>query len=157
MANTRELKVYALSFALTFTVALLGGLMTDLGEWYQNLVQPSWKPPDSWFGPAWTTIFLLAALSAARCWIHSDSDASRRVVLRAFTANAIANLGWTFLFFQRHQPGWALAELAVLWLSIVWLMTVAWQRSRLAAVFLLPYFIWVTFAGTVNYGVIQLN
>lgn len=157
MASTRTLKVYALSLALAFTVALLGGLMTDLGEWYQGLVQPSWKPPDSWFGPAWTTLFTLIAVSAALCWINSDSDASRRVVVRAFAANAIANLAWSFLFFKQQQPGWALAELIVFWFSIVWLIVVAWPRSRLAAACLLPYLIWVTFAGTINYGVVQLN
>lgn len=157
MADARTIKVFVLSLGLAFTVALIGGLMTDLGDWYQSLVQPAWKPPDQWFGPAWTLIFLCTALSAALCWLNSADSAARMTVLRAFAANALANLAWTFLFFQQRQPSWALAELVVLWLSIVWLIVVAWKRSRLAAALLLPYLVWVAFAGTVNYGVIQLN
>ena len=38
-------------------VALLGGLMTDLGPWYHGLQKPSWQPPDWLFGPAWTMIY----------------------------------------------------------------------------------------------------
>ena len=44
-------------------VAALGASATDLGPWYQSLVKPSWQPPDWLFGPAWTLIYALAALS----------------------------------------------------------------------------------------------
>ena len=49
-------------------VAVLGGLMTELGAWYHGLRQPSWKPPDWLFGPAWTLIFALAAIAGVTAW-----------------------------------------------------------------------------------------
>ena len=49
-------------------VAALGASMTELGPWYQSLIVPAWKPPDWLFGPAWTVICALAALSGYLAW-----------------------------------------------------------------------------------------
>jgi tryptophan-rich sensory protein len=134
-----------------------GGLLTDLGPWYQDLVQPEWKPPDVAFGPVWTTIFVLAAIGGVLAWSAAESLADRRLILTLFGVNAVLNLGWSALFFQLKRPDWALAELVLLWLSILALIVGLKRLSLAASLLIVPYLAWVTFAGVLNYSIVQLN
>ncbi|NBC23775.1 MAG: tryptophan-rich sensory protein [Gammaproteobacteria bacterium] len=134
-----------------------GGLLTDLGPWYQSLVQPEWKPPDIAFGPVWTTIFVLAAIGGVLAWSAAESLADRRLILTLFGVNAVLNLGWSALFFQLKRPDWALAELVLLWLSILALIVGLKRLSPAASLLVVPYLAWVTFAGVLNYAIVRLN
>ena len=139
-------------------VAVTGGLATELGPWYYQLALPSWKPPDWLFGPVWTLIFALAALSGYHSWIASPRrDARIARILALFAVNALLNIAWSLLFFRAHRPDWALLEVGLLWLSIAALMALSWPRSRRAALLLLPYLAWVSFAAVLNYAVVRLN
>jgi tryptophan-rich sensory protein len=147
-----------LAAALTaFAVASLGALMTDLGPWYQGLRKPAWQPPDWLFGPVWTLIFALAALSAVLAWQSARTRAARRWIVGLFGLNAFLNILWTMLFFRFHRPDWALLEVGLLWLSIAVLMVVLAPHSRAASWLLAPYLAWVTFAAALNLAVAELN
>lgn len=147
--------VAAASAALT--VALIGGLMTDLGPWYKQLEQPPWQPPDWLFGPAWTTVFALTALAGVIAWRQSETQVARQNLLIFFSLNATLNVTWSLLFFRLQRPDWALAEVALLWLSIVALIVVCGRRRSAAGWLLVPYLAWVTFASYLNYAIVQLN
>ena len=64
---------------------------------------------------------------------------------------------WSILFFQLHRPDWALIEVIFLWLSVAALIVLTWRRSMIAAVLLIPYLMWATFAGYLNLAVVRLN
>ena len=138
-------------------VAMLGAAATDLGPWYQGLRQPSWKPPDVLFGPAWTLIYALWALAAVLAWKGAESQTSRRRIVWAFAVNGSLNVLWSLLFFRAQRPDWALIEVVVFWLSIVALIFLVTPHSRAAGWLLIPYLLWVSFAGVLNYAVVQLN
>jgi tryptophan-rich sensory protein len=138
-------------------VAGLGGLMTDIGPWYRGLVRPSWQPPDWAFGPAWTTIFALAAISGVTAWRDAPDQRSREWLLVLFALNGFLNVFWSLLYFRLHRPDWALIEVVFLWLSVLLLIVVLGRYSRLAAGLLLPYLAWVTFAGALNLASVRLN
>ncbi len=139
------------------TVAGLGMWATDLGPWYQSLRQPAFKPPDAWFGPAWTLIYTLTAIAAVRAWRASHLPSRRRTLLAAFVANGALAVGWSWLFFRTRRPDWALVEVVALWLSIVLLIVLAARSDTPAALLLVPYAVWVAFAAAVNLGVVLLN
>lgn len=142
------------------TVAVLGGLSTDIGAWYAGLRQPPWKPPDAWFGPAWTFIYACTAAAGALAWLRLREprhDAARLGLLAAFAANGCLNVLWSLLFFRLRRPDWALLEVGALWLSILLLVVLVVRHSRLAAWLLLPYLVWVSFAATLNAAVVRLN
>ena len=111
-----------LAIAISFAVAGLGGSLTDLGPWYEQLKKPDWKPPDAAFGVIWSTIFTLCAFSAWWAWHASSGPRQRGTLLALFAANAALNVFWSLIYFQWHQLGWALVELVFLWLSIAALM-----------------------------------
>lgn len=151
------LKPVLIAAAAALAVAGLGGLMTDLGPWYQGLVQPRWKPPDWLFGPAWTAIFALAAMAGVIAWRRAPRRVDREWMLALFALNGFLNVLWSLLFFRLHRPDWALFEVLLLWLSILLLIGVLARYARTASLLLLPYLAWVAFAGFLNLATVRLN
>ena len=141
----------------TVTVAMAGGLLTEIGPWYRALVKPSWQPPDWLFGPAWTLIFALTAAAGIRAWEASSDAGARRLVVLSFAVNGVLNAAWSLLFFKLRRPDWALAEVALLWLSIAWLIVLCGRRARVAGWLMLPYLAWVSFAAFLNLTIVRLN
>jgi translocator protein len=99
---------------LVVAISALGGLgvKTD-SAWYQSLALPSWQPPGWLFGPVRTVLYILLARSAYLAW--RDADGPRRApILALYAANAILNVGWTYLFFRAERPALAGMEILVL-------------------------------------------
>jgi tryptophan-rich sensory protein len=138
-------------------IAALGALTTDLGPWYQALVKPAWQPPDALFGPAWTLIFALSAISFVLFWRKPVKRDDRLEVIAAFLFNGFLNTLWSLLFFRVKRPDWALYEVAFLWISIVVMIVLVGRASRPAAWLLVPYLLWVSFASFLNLKIVQLN
>jgi tryptophan-rich sensory protein len=138
-------------------VAGLGGLATELGPWYRALKQPPWQPPDLAFAPAWTLIYVLTAIAAVRVWRRAPAGGERARWLAAVAANSALNVFWSWLFFKARRPDLALAEVLLLWLSIVVLVVLARRHDTIAALLLAPYLLWVAFAASLNHAVVLLN
>jgi tryptophan-rich sensory protein len=145
------------SAGLALLVAIAGGLLTDIGSWYYALKVPSWKPPDWAFGPVWTTIFTLCAISAALAWRDAGEEGLRTRVVTLFVVNAVLNIAWSWLFFTLKRPDWALIEVAALWLSVLALIIGLWGISRTASLLLVPYLAWVSVAATLNQSIVRMN
>ncbi|WP_341905094.1 TspO/MBR family protein [Polaromonas sp. YR568] len=143
--------------AAALAVSSLGAWLTVLGPWYRALVRPPWQPPDAWFGIAWTTIFALAAAAGVMAWRAAPDSASRRAVIVLFAINGALNTLWSVLFFRLQRPDWALMEIGFLWLSIAVLMWRFKDWSKAAALLLLPYLLWVSFASLLNLSTVRLN
>jgi translocator protein len=143
--------------AAIVAVAGLGMLATDLGPWYRGLEQPPWKPPDAAFGPAWTLIYILTGIAAVRVWQRASSRAARRRWLAALALNGMLQVAWSAIFFKARRPDWALAEVAMLWLSIAALIVLARSIDAPSAWLLAPYLAWVSFAAALNGAVVMLN
>lgn len=152
--NGRPLMVAAL---VVVVLAIAGARLTDIGPWYFALRKPSWQPPDWLFGPAWTLIFALTAAAAAIAWNRAETAETRRMLEVAFVANALLNVAWSWLFFTLRRPDWALIEVAAFWVSIVVLIGLASRVSTPAALLLVPYLAWVSFASVLNWTIVRLN
>lgn len=150
-------KPVLLAGVAAMAVASVGASFTDLGPWYQALKSPPWKPPDWLFGPAWTLIFGLIALSAAIAWREAPCRGRREWLIGLFALNGTLNVVWSLLYFRMQRPDWAMVDVVLLWLSIVVLIVATARSSKLASWLLVPYLAWVTFAGALNWAIIQLN
>lgn len=147
----------AVAFAISLATASLGASFTELGSWYQGLRQPFWKPPDVAFGIIWSVIFSFAAFSGALAWTKAHGARSKARVLTLFLGNALLNLLWSWLYFAQRRPDWSMVEWGPLWLSVLLLVVGVWRISRFAACMNLPYLVWVSAAGALNWATIELN
>ena len=134
-----------------------GALVTQLGPWYYELEQPAWKPPDWLFGPAWTTIFLLMAFAFVVSWEQLPTTGGRLRLFGVFALNAGLNTTWSFLFFGRRRPDWALVELAPFAGSLILMMITVAPLDRRAVWALVPYLCWVSFASALNVSIVRRN
>jgi translocator protein len=147
----------AVAAAAVTVVAMIGGLLTEVGAWYESLKFPSLRPPNWLFAPAWTIIFTLIAAAGVIAWETAGSADERLRLLVLFAINGVLNVLWSPLFFKLKRPDWALYELLPFWASIVILVIELARISTLAAWLIAPYLAWVTFAGWLNWRVVQLN
>lgn len=155
--NRSALLPISIAAFMALMVAIAGGSITILDDWYYSLAQPEWAPPDFLFGIAWTTIFAMIALAGFFAWQQAPKRRDADIALSLFALNGILNLLWSFLFFRMQRPDWAFFELIMLWLSIFMLIAFCLRFSRATALLLLPYLCWVTFAGALNFAIVQLN
>ncbi len=152
-----DLKAIGIAAAAAIAVAVAGGLLTDIGPWYKSLKQPRWKPPDWAFGPIWTVVFTCAATAGVMAWGRAPTDADRHTMVILFAINGLLNALWSLLYFRLRRPDWALAELGLLWLSIVALIVAMAPYAPTASWLMAPYLVWVSTAGLLNLATIRLN
>ena len=134
-------------------VSAFGSIFTGSGvkgDWYLG-VKPSITPPDWVFGPVWTILFILIAFSLYFCWSSAYSMKQRRAVGVLFGFNLVLNALWSFFFFGLQNSAIAFIDIVLLDISIVWAISLAWRLDRKAAWMLVPYLLWVTFAGVLNF------
>jgi len=142
---------------LCFAAAAVGAIASaSAPEFYQALARPGWAPPGWLFGPVWTTLYLLMAIAAWLVWRERGWRGSA-LALNAFLIQLTANALWSWLFFQWRLGAAAFAEVLVLWLLIVATIIAFWRVRPLAALLLLPYLAWVSFASALTYSVWQRN
>jgi translocator protein len=140
--------------AAVAVASIVGGIAaSNASDQYGQLQQPSWAPPSWLFGPVWTVLYIMIAISGWLVWKKVGFDAAMAV----FTAQLVLNALWTPLFFGADMFGLAFAEIVALWVLIVATIYLFSKVSRPAAGLLVPYLLWVTFASALNFAIWQLN
>ena len=125
------------------------------GAWYAALAKPSWTPPGWLFAPVWSVLYLAIGVAGWLVWRAGGRGAV--VPLAIWLAQLAANAAWSWLFFGRHRPGGALADIAVLLVLILAFIVAARPWSRGAAWLFVPYAAWVLFAASLNAAIVRLN
>ncbi len=138
-----------------FLAASMGAFFMP-GEWYSVLLKPSWNPPNWLFGPVWSVLYAMMAVSAWLVWRRGGFSSQGRP-LRIFILQLLLNALWTPLFFGLKLPGVAFAEILLLWLAIIMTIRVFLRVDRIAAWLLVPYLGWVSFAAILNFTLWRLN
>jgi len=140
-----------------FAAAAIGGFASaNAGDFYGELLRPSWAPPGWLFGPVWSILYGLMGLSAWLVW-RERGFAGARKALFVFIVQLAVNALWTWLFFVWRLGGIAFAEILLLWILIVVTIILFSRVSKLAAVLLLPYLVWVSFASALTLSTWRLN
>lgn len=138
-----------------FAAAAVGAIASvDAGSFYAQLSKPSWAPPAAVFGPVWSALYALMGVSA---WMVWRSPGPKAVALGLFCAQLAANALWSWLFFAWHRGALAAVEVLVLLALIAATMVAFWRASRWAALLLVPYLLWVSFASALTWAVWRDN
>jgi benzodiazapine receptor len=149
----------AICLAIPILAGAMGSLFTTaaIPTWYAALVKPAWNPPASIFGPVWTSLYTLMGLTSYLVWQKGIERKEVQLALGAYGVQLVLNVLWSFLFFGQHNPFLAFIDIVALWLAILVTVILFARASRLAAVLFLPYLLWVSFAGYLNYAIWTLN
>jgi len=166
------------SLVIPLVAGWIGSLyiMPSIGTWYATLAKPALNPPSWIFAPVWTLLYILMGIALFIVWkkdwqvkseLLADCDKSwnpwtrafwsgdwqKQNIIAIFAVQLVLNVLWSYIFFGLHQPGVAFFELIVLWISILYLIINFYRVSKTVAWLLLPYILWVTFAGYLNWAI----
>lgn len=146
------------SIALSFAAAGIGSLATtpNIPTWYAVLEKPFFNPPNWVFGPVWTLLYLLMGLSLYLVWT-SKGKTSKQIAYKLFGVQLILNALWSIVFFGLHQPWLAVVVIITLLAILVFTVRTFAKYSKAAALLLVPYIAWVSFATMLNLGIALLN
>lgn len=137
----------------------VGGAVTApaIPTWYRALRKPAWNPPAWLFGPVWTVLYVLMGIAAWLVWRRGWTTPGVPAALLLFTVQLGLNLAWSIVFFGRRQLGWAVIEICCLWVALAVTLVQFAGLSLAAAVVLVPYLVWVSFATALTLAIWRLN
>jgi tryptophan-rich sensory protein len=126
-------------------------------EWYLQLHRPPLTPPGWVFGPVWTVLYLMIAVSILWWAFRATDPFLRARTWKILALHLLTNACWTFFFFGLQNPLLALMDILLLDFTLWWILMIFRRESRAAWGLLLPYFVWVHFATYLNAGFWWLN
>lgn len=155
----RKLTYIIIGILVCSTIGFLSSVVTQssVNDWYITLNKPSFNPPNWIFAPVWTALYLLMGISVGWVWAKGFHHKWVKTGLYHFGFQLLLNGLWSIVFFGLREPFWAL--MVILTLIVVLALTIKWFKvvSKLAALLLVPYFLWVCFAAFLNYKIWELN
>ncbi|MDX1331838.1 MAG: TspO/MBR family protein [Robiginitalea sp.] len=149
--------------AIAVLACLLVGFLSSFATqssvdtWYVGLNKPSFNPPNWVFAPVWSVLYVLMGISAGLVWARGFYHKWVKTALYLFGFQLLYNATWSMVFFGLRRPLTAFIILIVLLVLI--LLTIRQFRvvSKTAANLLIPYLLWVIFAGILNFEIVRLN
>ena len=151
-----KLKPLLLSLLISLGTGGLAALFTGNSmEFYQSLKQPPLSPPGWGFPLAWTILYSLMGVAAYLVWMRDSTG--RNGALFFYGLQLIFNFVWPLLFFNARAYLASLIWLLLLWVLILITTARFFQETKAAGWLMIPYLLWVAFAGYLNAGVWLLN
>jgi translocator protein len=127
-----------------------------MNDWYEGLQRPALTPPNWVFGPVWTVLYIMIAISIF-LFVKNHKTGTGFGIYLLIALHLVANLSWTALFFRVQSPGLALIDIIVLDVTLMLMIYNFWQTNRMASILLWPYLLWVLFATYLNFSFYILN
>jgi tryptophan-rich sensory protein len=146
--------------ATCLVIGYFSGMVTRsaITTWYPTLVKPSFNPPNWIFAPVWTILYIMMGVAAGLVWDRIGQQ--KEVVKKAlifFAIQLALNALWSFLFFGLKNPMLSGLEIVILWLMIYETYSKFIKINKIAGYLLVPYILWVSFAGVLNANIWWLN
>ncbi len=150
-----DTKKRIVSLALPVAVGGLSALLTTKGmRDFQTIQKPPLTPPAWLFPVAWTALYLLMGYAFYLVWTAPKREKN---ALFAYGIQLALNFFWSLIFFGAKSYLFAFFWLLALLGAILWTAALFYKTRPLAGALLVPYLLWVTFAGYLNFGVYLLN
>jgi benzodiazapine receptor len=142
-----------------FAAAGFGSIFTSkaIPDWYRGLKKPPYTPPNWVFGPVWTVLYILMAVSVFLVWQKGLAAPGVTTAFTLFWIQLAANAIWSYVFFARRSVIGGIINIIILWLLILATVITSFPVSTIAGILLLPYILWVSIAMYLNIGIWVLN
>ena len=152
----KKVITYAVSIAVAVGVGSLSALLTSGSmDIYSSLETPPLSPPSIAFPIVWTVLFTLMGISAARVFIANEYKWNN--ALTVYAVQLAVNFLWSIIFFNIRALLIAFLWLILLLVLIIIMIKGFYKYDKPAAYLQIPYLLWVTFAGYLNFGIYWLN
>ncbi|WP_443939748.1 TspO/MBR family protein [Pedobacter sp. MW01-1-1] len=150
---------FILNIALPLGIGALGSWATaqSIHTWYPTLNKPSFNPPNAIFAPVWTSLYILMGIAAYLVWTKRKTIQHFPRTIAIYLIQLILNLAWSFIFFYLHEIGFALAEIILLLIVVIFNAYLFYKIHKWAGFLFIPYILWVTFASFLTYNIFILN
>ena len=161
--NAKKLPIKPLPLFLSLVITLsIGGIASfftipQIKGWYVYLHKPSFNPPNQVFGPVWTVLYILMGIAAYLVWVRRYQTTAFNKARNIYFIQLFFNFCWSIIFFGLHQILAAFVIIVLLWISIIFNIFAFAKISKAASNLLVPYLLWVSFAGVLNFAVYLLN
>ena len=126
-------------------------------NWYQQLIKPSWAPPAYLFGPVWTALYVLIAVSFGAVFYKVITKKLPAKVALPFVLNLIFNFAFTPIQFGLQNNLLAAVDILLVLGTLIWAIAIIYRRIRWVAYLQIPYLLWVSFATVLQLTVTFLN
>ena len=126
-------------------------------NWYSTLTKPSWAPPSWLFGPVWTVLYVLIAISFGKVFIMTAQKRIGLMVALPFVLNIIFNIAFTPLQFGLRNNVLAAVDILLVLGTLIWAIIAIYPHARWIAYMQIPYLLWVSFATVLQLTVTYLN
>lgn len=131
--------------------------MNTTYTWYQQLIKPSWAPPSWLFGPAWTFLYILIAISFGAVFYKAATKQLSWLIALPFVLNLIFNFAFTPLQFGLKSNLLAAGDILLVLATLIWALIAIWPQMRWVVYVNIPYLLWVSFATVLQLTVTYLN
>ena len=131
--------------------------MNNTFNWYSTLIKPTWAPPSWIFGPVWSVLYLIIAVSYARVvrlWLKGRVSSR---VLAPFVLNLFFNLIFSPIQFGLQNNLLASVDILLVLATILWGMKAIYRHEKWIAYAQIPYLLWVSFATVLQLTITFLN
>jgi len=125
--------------------------------WYSQLIKPSWSPPSWLFGPVWTFLYILIAVSFGKVFLLTSQKQISFFIALPFILNLIFNLAFTPLQFGLKNLLLAAIDILLVLITLVWAMAAIYSHTRWITYVQIPYLLWVSFATLLQLSITYLN
>lgn len=126
-------------------------------NWYSTLIKPIWSPPSWVFGPVWTFLYFLIAISFGKVFMLSWQRQIPFAIALPFLLNLIFNFSFTYLQFGLKNNLYASIDIILILSTLVWAIIAIYPHAKWIAYMQIPYFIWVSFATVLQLTITYLN
>lgn len=132
--------------------------MSSVKDWYPTLQKTAWNPPSYVFGPVWTILYVMIAIAGWRVYqIHVKEPASKQMAFMFYGLQLACNLFWSFFFFFLRSPLLGLIDIGAILIFLILNIRAFYRLDRVAAILLIPYFLWTCYAAILNFIIWSLN
>lgn len=143
-------KIALYSALAVILTAIIGSSFTDTSGWYESIKPLGITPPNYVFPIAWTILYILIGFSMILS-ITNSQGITKYKIISLFAINLFFNALWSILFFGFHYTQIAFMDLIIILLSTLALINICWKVSKLSSWLLLPYALWLVYAGLLNF------
>lgn len=125
-------------------------------DWYNTLIKPEFTPPSQIFAPVWGVMYTLIFISIIII-LSTKTEVNKTKAVSAFLVQLILNFSWSPIFFQLQNIELSFIIIILLLIAIITTITLFFRISKIAAILLVPYLLWTSFAACLNYSIMVLN